>query len=220
MHKKLKKQGARAVALIAALVLAVYMGVFVGNRLFKKKVAPPVSGESTITFSTDNPDESKDNADNYYWTGLGAEPKKIIIDKLHVDTYIQKAGIDQNKAVAVPTNVHLAGWFAESPLPGQHGPTPTIIDGHVSGRTVDGVFKNLAKLVKNDSFEIELGNGKTLSYKVFDKVELKESDSVSYLFSQNPTVKSQVNLITCGGKFDRDVNKYENRVIVAAELID
>ena len=52
-----------------------------------------------------------------------------------------------------------------------------------------------------------------------EKKELKESESAAYLFSQNPEITSQLNLITCGGKFDKASSSYENRVILASKLL-
>ncbi len=176
------------------------------------------AGEPIVTYSTDSPDESKQNADNYNWRGAPDEPKKIRISKLGVDAYVQKAGVDQNQQIAVPNNVHLASWFSDSVKPGQNG--LAIIDGHVTGKTTDGVFKNLKQLSQGDEFEIELGNGDIKRYKVLETQQVKESEAANYLFSQNPKVKSQVNLITCGGKFNSSTNQYEDRIIVSGELVN
>ena len=104
----------------------------------------------------------------------------------------------------------------DSQKPGQNG--LSIISGHVTGRTSDGVFKNIGSLNKGDSFAIELGDGSTKNYKVIDRIQIKEADSANYLFSQNPKVKSQVNLITCGGKFNKSTNQYEDRIIISGEM--
>lgn len=203
------------IAAIAIIILVFLVPWFMYSRE-QNKQSGTKSAEPLITVSTDKPSESKEEAQNYNWRGSDTEPMKIRIARLGVDSFIQKAGVDQNKQVAVPNNIHLASWFADSRQPGQTG--LSIIDGHVSGPTADGVFKNIKKLVKGDSFEVELGSGKILSYSVIETVELKESESASYLFSQQPDVSSQLNLITCGGKFDKAANQFENRVIVAAKL--
>lgn len=198
--------------ILLAVVLAVGSGVYFLKN--KKPTAKKIDG--IITYSTDNPDESKKNAENYNWKGSADEPKKIRISKIGVDAYVQKAGVDQNQRVAVPNNIHLASWFAESQKPGKSG--LSVISGHVTGKTSDGIFKQLGTLTKGDTFTIELGNGAVKNYKVIDKVQVKEAESTNYLFSQNPKVKSQVNVITCGGKFNKASNQYEDRIIVSAEL--
>ncbi len=201
---------------MAAIVILVIAGLAVGSYfLFFKKDGQP-QGEQTITYSTDSPDESKANAENYDWKGAPDEPRKLRISSISVDTYVQKAGVDQKNQVAVPNNVHLAGWFSESQKPGQNG--LSIIAGHVSGKTTDGVFKNLKNLKTGDEFEVELGNGEVKYYKVTETHQVKESEAAGILFSQNPKVRSQVNLITCGGTFNKSTNQYDDRIIVSGEL--
>lgn len=199
---------------IIFILLASFAGIF--TYLKSSTDNNKVEAEEVITYSTDNPDESKSNADNYNWRGGPDDPRKIIIPKIGVESFIQQAGVDQNRKVAVPNNVHLAGWFVESVKPGQKG--LSIISGHVSGRGTDGVFKRLDNLNKDDTFSIELGNGEIKNFKVLTRDQVKESDSARLLFDQNPKVSNQLNLITCGGSFDRGSNQYSDRVIVTAEL--
>lgn len=202
---------------IAAIVILIILSTMLVGGIFLLPKEKEAEAEPLITYSTRTPDESKTNADNYQWRGAPDEPKKIRISKINVDAFIQKAGIDQDKKVAVPTNVHLAGWFSESQKPGQNG--LSIISGHVSGQTVDGgVFKQLEQLQIGDEFEVELGNGDVKRYKVIDAAKVKEEESANYLFSQDPKSKSQVNLITCAGNFNSDTQLYDERVIVSGEL--
>lgn len=208
--RKPKKQ---TVLIIATVVMAALTtAVVVIPRLPKKTSTPP----ETITHSTDTPDENKANAENYNWRGAGDEPKKLTINKIGVDAYVQRMGVDQNQQIAVPTNVHLTGWFVDSVKPGQDG--LAIIAGHVSGRTTNGVFEHLKDLNKGDSFQVELGNGTKLTYTVVNKTQVKSDQAASALFSQEPNVKSQLNLVTCGGNFDKTTNQYQDRIIVAGEL--
>ncbi len=184
---------------------------------FAKETTAPTRVE-TLTYSTDTPDESKENAATHDWRGNPGDPKKIRIPDINVDTFVQRAGVDQHNRVAVPDNVHLASWFTDSQQPGQKG--LSIISAHVTGRTTDGVFKQLGKLQEGNTFEVELGNGEIKRYKVIGKVQVKESEAANHLFSQNPKVNSQINLITCGGNFDKASNQYEERVIVSGALIN
>lgn len=184
---------------------------------FTKETTTPTRVE-TLTHSTDTPDESKENAATHDWRGNPGDPKKIRIPDINVDTFVQRAGVDQHNRVAVPNNVHLASWFTDSQQPGQKG--LSIISAHVTGRTTDGVFKQLGKLQEGNTFEVELGNGEIKRYKVIGKVQVKETEAANHLFSQNPKVNSQINLITCGGDFDKASNQYEERVIVSGALIN
>lgn len=207
----IKKQRTVAV-LIIVLVLAGVIMLLVWNGQESPATEP------VITDSINTPDESKPNADNYNWRGAPDEPKKIRISKIGVDAFVQKSGVDQENKIAVPNNVHLASWFTDSQKPGHNG--LSIISGHVSGRTVDGIFKQLKEIAEGDEFEIELGSGEVKRYKVLRTDKVAEAESANILFSQNPKVKSQVNLITCGGNFDESTDQYEDRVIVSGQLIN
>jgi LPXTG-site transpeptidase (sortase) family protein len=200
--------------LLLLLLLVILAALLVATVWKKPESLPAESG--VITHSTDQPDESKQAASEYQWRGEPDEPKKIRIPKIGIDSFVQQAGVDQNNQIAVPNNVHLAGWFVDSQKPGQNG--LSIISGHVSGRTTDGVFKELASLAPGDKFEVELGSGQVLQYTVVGLASAKTEDSASLLFSQKPNIKSQLNLITCDGPFDRAANQYTERLILYSEL--
>ncbi len=164
------------------------------------------------------PSESKQEADSYQWGGQKDEPKKIIIEKLGVNSFVQRVGIDKNNQIEAPNNIHLAGWFLGSVKPGQPG--LSVIDGHVNWQKSDAVFKKLNQLGVGDVIVVELGGGELKKFKVFKVSQVKEEDAVGTLFSQNPKVKSQLNLITCGGAYDVKTRGYKDRVIVSAEHIE
>ena len=195
----------------AVLIL---LSVAIGVLVFFSSRSKPLVNQSAVTYSTDTPNESKKDADEYKWSGSKNDPKKIIIEKINVNAYVQSVGVDQNKKVAVPNNVHLAAWFKDSARPGNNG--LSVIDGHVSGKTTDGVFKNLKNLQKGDTFKIEKGDGTVIEYVVFNTVTVPESQASAILFSQDPTVSAQINLITCGGQFNKQARQYTDRVIVSA----
>lgn len=199
------------VCLGCGVLLIVVLGLTLRHRQTKPNPTP-----SIITYSTDTPDESKPKAERYVWTGGDTDPKKIIIPKLGIDSYIEHAGVDQYRKVAVPDNVHLAGWFVDSRRPGENG--LAVIAGHVTGRSSDGIFKHLDQLKPGDNFEIELGNGETRRYAVVSTKQVKEATSADVVFSQDPAIKSQLNLITCGGSFNNQTKQYNDRIIVTSEL--
>lgn len=170
-----------------------------------------------IKYSTDTPSTERPGKD-FIWKGKPNEPKKILIPDIDVDAYIQKVGVDQRDEVAVPNNLYMAGWFVDTAKPGHTG--LSLIVGHVSGRNSSAVFENLHKLNKGDQFIVELGNGTKVNYEVFDKENAKVQDSVSIMFSQDPTIKHQLNLVTCSGNRDPITRSRENRLTVKAKQID
>ncbi len=171
--------------------------------------------QPVITHSSDKPDETKPGK-GYKWPGTAEDPKYIKLPSIKSEGYIQNVGVDQHKAVAVPSNIHIAGWFTQSARPGSEG--LTIIDGHVSGWTSEGIFKRLGKLKIGDNYTVQMGDGKVLKYKVL-KVDSVETDkAAAILYSQDPNIRSQLNLITCGGQFDKKSNQYQKRIIITSSL--
>lgn len=203
--------------IIISLLVVVLIGAVLLFAFTRQKSTGVQLQHEEIVYSTDTPDESIENALNYNWTGSADEPKKISIDTMNVDAFIQRAGVDQHNKIAVPNSVHLAGWFTGSAQPGKNG--LSIIAAHVNGINTDGLFKKLDTLKENDEFEVELGNGTKLRYRVLGSVTVPEAESASVLFSQNPKVTSQVNLITCGGVYDESTKTFSDRTIVSAELL-
>ncbi len=214
MKKKSPKLSKKYKIIIFTVIVLFIVGIFIVTKRHKSVEKP--NEPEVVTYSTDAPDESKANANTYNWKGSENDPKKLRIQSIGVDTYVQRMGVDQNNKIAVPNNVHLAGWFTNSQQPGQDG--LSIIAGHVTGKKSDGVFKYLGDMKAGDSFEVETGGGAVKHYKVIEVKQMKESESADFLFSQKPNTKSQLNLITCGGRFDSSAQAYDDRVIVVSEL--
>lgn len=196
-----------AVILVAAVSLLLIQRGASGNN---------GQGSDDIITSTDRPSEVKPGAD-YDWRGGESDPKKIVIENINVDAFVQKVGVDKNQQIAVPNNVHIAGWFVDSAKIGEKG--LSIIDGHVDGLTTGGVFKDLGKLKAGDVVKIEKGNGNLVSYEVMQNITVPTGESAGLLYSQDPKVESQLNLITCIGNFDTDSQTYDKRVIVTAKKL-
>jgi LPXTG-site transpeptidase (sortase) family protein len=219
MSLRLRKMGRlknkKVLLLITLVVLAL---VAVGAYRVSLPKAPASTSESAavVTTSTDTPDETKP-AKGYEWRGTSSDPKYIELPIINAEGFIQTVGVDQNKQVAVPDNIHMAGWFRDSVKPGQKG--LSIIDGHLNGTGADGIFIHLQKMKKDDTFTIEFGDGSTKQFKVTGIATVDTKDAANVLFSQDPKATNQLNLITCGGNFDRSSRLYDKRVIVSSELV-
>ena len=207
---KLKRGRLIGIALVVLIVLTT-----LGWYYLRPSVPEPKPPE-VITYSIDTPDETRPGSD-YKWRGGPDDPKYIKLPSIQAEGFIQNVGIDQKREVAVPNNVHMAGWFVDSTRPGQQG--LSIIDGHVDGRQNDGIFKQISELKESDEYTVETGSGNLKRYQVNQVVTIDVKDAADVLFSQDPKVKSQLNLITCGGNFDQQSRRYDKRVIVVSELI-
>jgi len=200
-------------SLIIFLIVAVSAALCV--LIFSRTSGGSVSKGGVQNRVVSSPSEQKPGQ-NYRWQGSPKEPKKIVIASIGVDGFVQKVGVDQNKEVAVPNNIHIGGWFTQSMLPGEKG--LSIIDGHVDGKTQDGIFANLVKIKPDAEVSIEFGDSSKKVFRVLAVDEVEEASAASILFSQNPKVANQLNLITCGGDFNEKTRRYEKRVIVSTKL--
>ncbi len=172
-----------------------------------------------VNYDTAQPGESKPSNDDYSAYTVGAkEPRTISIPSLKLFGLVQKVGLNKENAIAVPTNVHFAGWYVGRVAPGDKG--LSIIDGHVSGRQSDGIFKNLAKAKIGQEIVIEFGDKSIKKFSVMAIKIVPEKQAASALFSQDENVERQLNLITCIGKFNDKTQTYDDRVIVEAKFIE
>jgi sortase A len=176
----------------------------------------PIQPTHVVTTSTDHP--SEEPITNYRSTATGAQPKYLRLPTIQAEGYIQAVGIDQHQQMAVPTNIHLAGWFKDYVIPGNPG--LSIIDGHLDGVHKPGIFANLDKLKPRDVFKVELANGKVRQFRVVRVQSVPTAKAAAVLFSQIPGITRQLNLITCGGVFNTSARSYDHRVIVTSRLLE
>ncbi len=176
--------------------------------------APTLTGNSVVTRDTKNPSEIVPEQE---YSVPWSHPRQIIMPTLGIDGFVQQVGINRARQIVVPTNIHVAGWYNASELPGSSG--LSIIDGHVSGRYADGIFKYLDRLRPGDTIRIEYGDLQTKKFEVVDSTPIPEELSVVYLFTKRPDIVSQLNLITCTGSFDSAKRSYTKRLIVVTKLV-
>jgi LPXTG-site transpeptidase (sortase) family protein len=177
---------------------------------------PKVAIKGIVTHTTTKPSEAPVVQASYVSTAGPTEPVYIDLPTIGIGGYIEKMGIDQNNDIAAPTNINLAGWYVDSISPGQAG--LSIIDGHVDGVHGAGIFYKLDKLAVSDGFTIRLGNSTVEHFRVVSVSTINNQDAAAALFSHDPNIKSQLNLITCGGEFNQQTQSYEQRTIIVSAL--
>jgi len=145
------------------------------------------------------------------------QPKEITLPTIAAEGFIHKVGIDKNNQIVAPGNVNMAGWYTGSVKPGNPG--LSIIDGHVSGVYAKAVFYDLIRLKPDDTFTVTYGDNSVRSFRVVKVEAVPVDQATKVLFNRDPAIKSQLNVITCGGKYIAATKTYDGRVIVAAEAI-
>lgn len=144
------------------------------------------------------------------------EPATLIIPKLEVNASSESVGMDDQGRMDVPQNVVNVAWYNLGVKPGQKG--NAVFAGHFD--KPDGspsVFNQLNSMEKGDTIEVVDLKGKKKEFIVTEKRVVKLSEfPLQEVFGD--TTKARVNLITCGGKWDKEKKEYSERTIVFSEL--
>lgn len=178
--------------------------------------AQPPDAQQTVTVDANSPSEKKISDEAYIVPA--DQPRMIHLPSLSASGPIQKVGITKANAIAVPSNVNFAGWYTKSVKPGYPG--LSVIDGHVSGKYNPGIFKQLPKLTKGSTFQVEYGDGSRRDFRVIETRKLPTKDAATYLLDKRSDIDRQLNLITCDGVYDQKSKQYDQRFVVVSEAID
>ncbi len=149
----------------------------------------------------------------------GPNPRYLSVAKLDLQkARITPVSTTTDDRIEAPANIYDAGWYTKSAKPGEAG--AVFIDAHVSGPHNPGIFSKLKSLRLGDGISIERGDGVTVKY-VVEYVEQISASEVDMRKALNPYVagKNGLNLMTCGGMFDKQTNQYQDRVIVYASQV-
>jgi sortase (surface protein transpeptidase) len=144
-------------------------------------------------------------------------PCRIAIPEIGVDAKVTWLGLNPNRTLQVPKDYSLTGWWSGGHKPGHDG--PTVIVGHVDGRSGPAVFYRLKRLQPGDIVKIwQVGKRTPIRYEVVDKGEWAKNDfptDLVYGDTPGPTLR----LITCGGDFNHSTGHYVDNIIVFARIV-
>ncbi|MFB7497411.1 class F sortase [Streptomyces sp. NPDC056161] len=143
-------------------------------------------------------------------------PVRLRIPAIGVDTPLLQLGLEPDGAVQVPpvTAHDRAGWYRNSPTPGQVG--PSVLLGHVTvGSYGDGVFRHLAQLRAGEKIVAVLENGRQAEFAVTRVRTVPKADFPSDEV-YGDVDRPELRLITCGGP--RTGDGYPDNVLVFAAL--
>jgi len=109
-----------------------------------------------------------------------------------------------------------AGWFRNSPSPGQLG--PAVIVGHVDSATGGpAIFFKLATLRPGDLATVTRADHTAAVFRI-DSVEKYAKTTFPALQVFGDTDHAALRLITCGGTFNPAKQSYEDNIVVYAHL--
>lgn len=145
-----------------------------------------------------------------------AAPVGVHIPAIDVDTTVIPVGLDRNRAVEVPDDISIVGWYEPTGvMPGSSAGSAVLVahrDGTSEGA---GVFYDLGQLEQGDRVNVTDAQGRTLRYRVVAREYLdKRSLPMEELFS--PFGPPRLTLISCGGEYLPDKGGYQSNVVVTA----
>jgi sortase (surface protein transpeptidase) len=143
-------------------------------------------------------------------------PLELRIPAIGVSTSMTELGLNPDNTVEVPTDFQQAGWFAPGPSPGQPG--SAVILGHVDSYRGPAVFFRLRSLHPGDAVEVRLADGAVAHFAV-TAVETYLKDQFPAERVYGPHGNSALQLVTCGGEFDRQARSYLSNIVAYTSLV-
>jgi hypothetical protein len=146
-------------------------------------------------------------------------PVSLQLPSIGVTTDLLQLGLNADHSVEVPPldRDSKAGWYRNSPTPGQLG--PSVILGHVdSAEYGPGVFFKLGAMRPGDLVNVARADHTEAVFRV-DKVVSYPKDHFPTYQVYGNTDDAALRLITCGGKFDFSTHNYLSNIVVYASLV-
>jgi LPXTG-site transpeptidase (sortase) family protein len=145
-------------------------------------------------------------------------PVRVDVPAIGARSALVQLGLNADGTVEVPPleRDSKAGWYRDSPTPGEVG--PSVILGHVdSAEYGPGVFFRLGELRQGDEISVARADGSTAVFTV-DRVVSVPKDDFPTLEVYGNTDRAELRLITCGGDFDPSARSYVDNIVVFASL--
>ena len=146
-----------------------------------------------------------------------SSPVRLKIARLEINTLIESVGLTTQGAVGVPNGENNVSWFNLGTLPGEVG--SAVISGHFgywkNGRAA--IFNSLARLKPGDKISIENQKGTVVNFVVRTSKSYNQNAQATEVFSSTDG-GVHLNLITCGGTWNKKTKSYPQRLVIFADL--
>lgn len=139
-------------------------------------------------------------------------PLRLKIPVINVDTAVYSAGLTSDGTMDIAKNPDKVAWYEFGPRPGEIG--SAVIAGHYGWIGDKGsVFNDIHKLKKGDELSVTDKKGTVIVFIVREIREYNPESDDTTVFKSNDG-KSHLNLITCSGVWENNVQSYSNRLVV------
>ncbi|MBX4198330.1 class F sortase [Candidatus Parcubacteria bacterium] len=144
-------------------------------------------------------------------------PISIRIPKINVNANLESVGLKSDGSMAEPKDPTQAAWFNLGPRPGESG--NAVINGHFGWKNnISAVFDDLSALSVGDTIYTEDDKGIITTFEVREVRMFKETEDSSSVFGIGDG-NAHLNLITCGGVWNKTSKSYSNRLVVFTNKI-
>ncbi|CCF15802.1 sortase family protein [Brevibacillus laterosporus GI-9] len=142
-------------------------------------------------------------------------PNRLQIPSIGLDTTIETVGITVEGNMDVPKAFDKVGILSPWTKPGEKG--NAVIAGHFDHYTGPAIFYHLKKLKHGDHVIVSDSNDHRLIYAVKEVTTFKTKEApLERIFGESNT--SNLNLVTCSGKFNKKTQEHAKRLVVFTEL--
>ncbi len=181
-------------------------GAFPPNNIRQK----PIVSSGKENYSEVSNDSNKNGAENA--SNSGKLPKLLEIPKIAVSAKVQYVGLNSKNEMDVPSNNTDVAWFALGAAPGDIG--SAVIAGHLDKSSwKPAVFWNLGKLIAGDEVYVVDNDNNKKRFQVMS-VQTYETDAAPMEKIFGASDGAYLNLVTCGGAWDKTKHNYIQRVVV------
>lgn len=145
-----------------------------------------------------------------------ANPVQLKIPVINVNAQIEQVGLTSDGAMDVPKKWEDVGWYNLGARPGEAG--NAVIDGHLDSDVAPAVFWRLGELKPGDHLYVVRSDNTQLDFVVQKRTSFSYNDAAALPVIFGPASTPNLNLITCGGTWDRFTKNYSNRLVVFSKL--
>ena len=139
-------------------------------------------------------------------------PASVMIDDIELRGPVRAVGLEEDGELEVPDETEI-GWYRYGSSPGRAG--ATVLAAHVTWNGTTGPFFELGRLEPGARITVGLEDGTRRGYEVVERT-MYDKDSLPRERIWRTTGDETLVLITCGGSFNPDINRYRQNIVVYA----
>lgn len=145
-----------------------------------------------------------------------AQPVRLVISDVGIDMPVGPVGVGEDGQMSVPDDVDAVGWYKFGAAPGATAGTAVLASHVDSWAKGVGPFARLRhEVMPGTRVLVTTADGTTLTYEVADNRMIPKPElPVDDLFDRGGPPR--LVLVTCGGRFQRDIGRYTDNIVVTA----